>query len=68
MNSRWLKELEQINSVHRCYDPKRWRDRYHFIFWFHDSTFECIAKGYKVETHRTSMKNLLGLMVERMIS
>ncbi len=68
MNSRWLKELEAINSVHRIYRPESWRDRNHFVFWFHDSTFECVARSYKVETHRTSMKVLLGLMVERLIS
>ena len=41
---------------------------HHFIFWFHDSTFECIARSYKVETHRVSMKELLGLMVGRLVS
>jgi hypothetical protein len=66
VNSRWLKELEAINSVHRGYEPKRWRDLNHFIFWFHDSTFECVARSFNVETHRTSMRALLGLMVERL--
>jgi hypothetical protein len=68
VNSRWLKEIEAINSVHRMYRPETWRRRTHFIFWFHDSTFECIAQSYKVETHRISMKELLGVMVERLIS
>jgi hypothetical protein len=68
VNSRWLKQLEEINSVHRMYRPESWREQTHFIFWFHDSTFECVARSYKVETHRTSMKVLLGLMVERLIS
>jgi hypothetical protein len=68
VNSRWLKEIEKINSIHRGYRPEHWSDLHHFIFWFHDSTFECIARSYKVETHRISMKELLGLMVERLIS
>ena len=68
VNSQWLKELEKINSVHRMYRPESWRDRTHFVFWFHDSTFECVARSYKVETHRTSMKALLTLMVERLNS
>jgi len=68
VNSRWLKEVEKINSVHRMYRPESWRDLHHFIFWFHDSTFECLAQSYTVETHRTSMKELLGMMVERLIS
>jgi hypothetical protein len=68
VNSRWLKELEKINSVHRMYHPESWRARNHYIFWFHDSTFECVADSFKVETYRISMKELLGLMVERMTS
>ncbi len=68
VNSRWLRELEAINSVHRCHLPESWRDRTHFVFWFHDSTFECVARSFRVETHRTSMRALLGQMVERLIS
>ncbi len=68
VNSQWLKEIEKINSVHPMYRPDTWRDLHHFIFWFHDSTFECIARSYKVETYRTSMKALLNVMMERLIS
>ena len=68
MNSQWLKELEAINSSHRLYRPESWRDRTHSVFWFHDSTFECVARSYKVEAHRISMKGLLGVMVERLLA
>jgi len=68
VNSCWIKEIEAINSVHRMYCPEFWRDLNHFIFWFHDSTFECVARSFKVETHRMSMKDLLSVMVERLIS
>ncbi|MGE3407540.1 MAG: hypothetical protein AB7I37_12045 [Pirellulales bacterium] len=68
VNSRWLKEIEAINSVHHMYRPESWQDLSHYIFWFHDSTFECIARSFKVESHRMSMKELLGLMVERLVA
>jgi hypothetical protein len=68
VNSRWLKELEAINSVHSMYRPESWQDLSHFVFWFHDSTFECVAQSFNVETHRTSMKELLGLMIDRLTS
>lgn len=68
VNSRWLKELETINSVHDCYRPESWRDLTHFVFWFHDSTFECLARSFTVEVHRISMRALLGMMVDRIIS
>jgi hypothetical protein len=50
------------------YRPESWRDLHHFIFWFHDSTFECLAESYTVEAYRISMKELLAKMVERVIS
>jgi hypothetical protein len=68
VNSRWLREIQKINSVHTNYRAEDWRDQHHFVFWFHDSTFECIARSYKVETHRTSMIALLNLMMEKLVS
>lgn len=68
VNSIWLKELETINSIHRCYNPALWRDLNHYVFWFHDSTFECIAKSFKVEIYRESMESLLIRMVEGLVS
>ena len=67
-NSRWLTEIEGINKVHRCYDPQRWRQRHHYIFWFHDTTFECIAMSYSVGVFRESMKDMLHRIVDRLSS
>jgi hypothetical protein len=67
VNSRWLAELEAINSVHRCYNPARWRGLHHFIFWFHDSTFECIAESFKVELYQESMAELLARVCDRLV-
>lgn len=49
-------------------DLERRQEQTHFVFRFHDSTFECVARSFKVEKHRTRMKALLGLMIERLIS
>jgi hypothetical protein len=67
VNSRWIEEIEAINSVHSMYRREYWQDLHHFVFWFHDSTFECVARSFKVETYRMSMKELLGLMVQRLV-
>ena len=64
-NSRWLAEIEEINKVHRLYDPSHWRRCNHYIFWFHDTTFDCIAESYSVEVYRESMKDMLARVVER---
>jgi hypothetical protein len=48
-NSPWIKELETINSVHVAYGPESWSTLNHYIFGFHDSTFECVAESFVVE-------------------
>jgi len=67
-NSRWLAELERINSVHRQYNPERWRKLNHYVFWFHDTTFECVAESYKLELFEESVFNLLARVCQRMTS
>jgi len=49
-NSPWIKDLKKINKVHPNYDSKKFKQYNHFIWTFHDSTFECIAKNctYKI--------------------
>ena len=68
VNSRWLRELEAISSVHSRHRPERFRGLTHYVFWFKDSTFECVAGAFTVTTRRTSMTALLGVMVERLMS
>lgn len=66
-NSRWLAELQRINSAHRGYKPDYWRLVKHFILWFHDETFECLAESFKVETRHCSMKELLLESSQRLV-
>jgi hypothetical protein len=66
-NSIWLKELEAINSVHPNYSPKSWLEKSHFVFWFHDSTFECVAKSYKVEAFEGAMPELLSKLCKQLL-
>jgi hypothetical protein len=68
VNSRWVAELEAINSVHRGYEPARWRKLNHYVFWFHDTTFECVAESFKVELYRASMADLLARVCGRLLA
>ena len=68
LNSRWLAEIESVNKVHRCYNPNRRKDLNHYIFWFHDSTFECIAKSYSVEVFQESMREMLRRVSDLLVS
>jgi hypothetical protein len=58
-NSPWIKELEAINAVHRGYRPDKWRDLNHYIFGFHDSTFECVAESFIVEQRAATIPEVL---------
>ena len=39
--------VERINSVHNGHRPERYDKLMHFIFTFHDSMFECVARDLK---------------------
>jgi hypothetical protein len=63
--SSWLRRLERMNSVHPRHDKGRFLSgRRHFVFAFHDSTFECIAEGFTFEVVRGSLRSVLPRMVE----
>ncbi|MFN8391811.1 MAG: hypothetical protein U0136_16095 [Bdellovibrionota bacterium] len=47
-NSSWLRGLERRNSAHPRHDPNVFLAKEHFVWAFHDSTFECICKGYEI--------------------
>ena len=65
LHSSWLRRLERMNAVHPRHDPEQFlASRRHFVFAFHDSTFECIAQGYMVHQARGSMRMAVRRMVE----
>jgi len=66
-NSEWLRELEAINSVHSCYKAELWRGLNHYILPFHDCTFECVARGFKVETFQMPLPELLAEICNRLV-
>ena len=49
-DSSWIRMLERMNRVHPYHDRHGFLEgKRHFVVSFHDSTFECIARGYSVE-------------------
>ena len=66
-NSSWIRKLERMNSVHPQHNRERFHDGIrHFVFAFHDSTFECIADGFQVEVMRGSMRSALNHMTRQL--
>jgi hypothetical protein len=59
-DSSWIRRLEKMNAVHRYHDKSRFmRDKKHFVFSFHDTTFECVAEGFTVEVFTGSVKRTI---------
>jgi hypothetical protein len=48
VGSSWIRSLERMNRVHSRHKPDRYEMLRHYVFTFHDSTFECIASGVDV--------------------
>jgi len=58
-NSAWIKELQAINSVHSRHGPETWGNLSHFIFGFHDCTFECVAESFWVAPRTAALPDVL---------
>ena len=54
-HSSWVRMLERMNSVHPCHRSERFSRYKHFVFAFHDTTFECVAERFRLSVHRGSV-------------
>lgn len=66
-NSKWLEEIKAINKVHSYYKEEHWFNRNHYLFGFHDSTFECIAGTFEVSLYNTNMASLMEVICKKML-
>ena len=67
-NSSWIRSLEQMNSVHERHNPVGFEKYKHFVFAFHDSTFECVAESFDVSIHEGSLKSAVTEMQKKLFS
>lgn len=66
-NSPWIKELEAINAIHRGYRPESWSNLNHYIFGFHDSTFECVAESFVVDSRAMTISEVLAEICGKLV-
>lgn len=57
--SSWIRRLERMNSVHEHHTHELFAEYRHFVFAFHDTTFECIAESFTVSVHKGSVADVL---------
>lgn len=68
INSEWLAEVGDLHGANEDGNSALMRPFNHYILWFHDSTFECIAKSIKIELCNTSMPELMQVVCERLVA
>jgi hypothetical protein len=61
-SSSWIRQLERMNAVHPMHEAIRFQSYRHFVFAFHDSTFECVAHGFDITLFHGSMRGALSHM------
>lgn len=66
INSKWIESLRLINSVHHCYRPDYWRSLNHYVLWFHDSCFECVAESFEIRTVDGNIGDVLADLCSRL--
>ena len=65
LDSSWIRQLEEMNKRHSRHAQSRYGDLRHYIFSFHDSTFECIAKALAVNLREASLRDVMFEMLQR---
>ncbi len=50
-HSSWIRRLERMNAVHPHHRAEGFANLTHYIFAFHDSTFECVGADVEVTAH-----------------
>ena len=63
-DSSWIRALEKMNRVHHRHTASLFAGLRHFIWTFHDSTFECVANGYTVRMLEGSVAKALMLLLD----
>jgi hypothetical protein len=67
-NSHWITQAERVNSVHPQHRGG-WHERLkHYVFCFHDETFECLAEGLTTERYVGSPRAVLSELVGRLLA
>ena len=59
LHSSWIRGLERMNAVHPHHRPEPFASYRHFVFAFHDTTFECVAIDFRMSRHAGSVEEVL---------
>lgn len=57
--SSWIRKLEHMNAGHPRHRSELYRTLRHLIFTFHDSTFECVCRGFSLSVERGTVEEAI---------
>lgn len=57
--SPWIDEFIKMESKHPSFKPDKFNGLKHYIFTFHDSTFECIAMDFSLQEKNGKRTDLI---------
>jgi len=67
VNSHWIADAERVNAVHPQHRGG-WHERLnHYVFCFHDETFECLAEGFTTQRYVGSPRTVLSQLLDRLL-
>lgn len=61
-----VKNSHRIKNICNMFPPKWAEKLVHYIFPFHDSTFECVAENYTVEVVNDTMYNVVAQLCKKL--
>ena len=65
-HSSWIRKAESRNAVHEYHNSELFlKNKHHFIFFFHDSTYECIAKSLELKLIKGSVREVLSNAIQK---
>lgn len=64
-HSSWIRRLERMNRVHRMHSPEGYDHLTHYVFAFHDSTFECVARSLHADIVPGPLPAVAAALAER---
>ena len=59
INSNWIKEIKNIHKSHPKFNESMWKNEKHYLLLFKDSLFEVVSHGFKIETHKSTFRDLI---------
>ncbi len=64
-NSSWIRELKAFHAKAPNHWPHAYDNTRHFIFAFHDSCFECVAKSFEISVMRSSVVKAIAAAINQ---